>query len=215
MNLIRIDDLLLPDHYHLAEEDDCYFLHTYTPGMNWDHSDGNKLIINLKKSPTLRGTGQWYYKEQTIIRVAAMLRKTLPTLGDIDEITVVPIPPSKTQNHPLYDDRMSQVLGQIRLPNFDYRELLYTTEDRDALHESTRRRDIDDIADSMGINKKLIKGVRRRIVLVDDMITTGASFCAARMVLQERFPDAEYAGLFVTRRQPRTALDDFIDVFPS
>jgi predicted amidophosphoribosyltransferase len=182
--------------------------------MNWEHSDGNNVIINIKKSPALRGTRQWYYKEQTISSVASILRRTMPTLGDIDKITFVPIPPSKTKNHHLHDDRMSQVLSKIRLPNFDYRELLYTTENRDALHESTRRRDIDEIAGSMAIDERLINGVRQKIVLVDDMITTGASFCAARRVLQEQFADAEYAGLFLARRQLRSAFDDFIDDFP-
>lgn len=213
MKLMKIDELLLPNHHHLAEEDNCYFLMTYTPGMKWDHSDGNGVIANLKKHPSTKNTTQWIYKEKEIKKVAWMLQKTLPTLGDLSKITFVPIPPSKAPESPEYDDRMAQVLSLIDLPKFEYRELLFTAEDRGALHGNSKPRDIQEIADNISIEHELLAGVRENIVLVDDMITTGASFCACRQVLQAEFPHANYSGLFVTRRQPRSAALDFDDLF--
>jgi hypothetical protein len=212
MNLIKIDELLLPDHHHLTENDDCYFLETYSSGKTWSHSDGNKLISNLKISPLHKGTKRYYWKTEEIKKIAANLQRTIPALGDLSGITFVPIPPSKTKDHELYDDRIAQILSRINLPGYQYKDMLYTIEDRDGLHESSKKRDIDEIAGNMAIDYNQVKGVRNRIVLVDDMVTTGASFCAARSVILDEFPDAEVSGLFVTRRQPPTIQDLFGDL---
>jgi predicted amidophosphoribosyltransferase len=39
----------------------------------------------------------------------------------------------------------------------------------------------------------------RKIILFDDVLTTGASFKAAQTLLRENFPNAPIAGIFIAR----------------
>ena len=48
-NLTKVDKLSLPDHNHLVENDQCWFLGEYRANGRFGYSDTNQLIINLKK----------------------------------------------------------------------------------------------------------------------------------------------------------------------
>ena len=52
---------------------------------------------------------EWRYKEQAIQRVASAFRRALGT-DPLSSLVFVPIPPSKTRNDPLYDDRVTRML---------------------------------------------------------------------------------------------------------
>ena len=43
------------------------------------------------------------------------------------------------------------------------------------------------------------------IAIVDDVLTTGAHFQAAKTLLSERFPSTRIVGLFIARRVPKTS----------
>jgi hypothetical protein len=58
----EIDDQNRGHHYNLTADDKCYFLHEYTSGKNYNFSDTNRLISNLKKNPSLRGRAEYHYK---------------------------------------------------------------------------------------------------------------------------------------------------------
>lgn len=67
-------------------------------------------------------------------------------------------------------------------------------------HESTVRPTIDEIANNYTIDMTLISECRPRIILVDDVLTTGAHFCAAKSKILERIPNAQISGYFIARR---------------
>ena len=117
MILRAIDNLNRGDHFYLTPEDQCMFLREYTTGGGWQHSDSNQLILNLKKSPSLRLTApkQHYWKERAIDQAAGELRQAL-NLPSLSGITFVPIPPSKSKTDPEYDDRLetSRLLKIVR-----------------------------------------------------------------------------------------------------
>ena len=99
--LTKIDDLTRPDHFYLTPEDACYFLGEYTARKGYAFSPTNQLVLNFKKSLDKRGTPQWKYKDRAIREAAAAMRGSLT--GDLlDQITLVPIPPSKAKTDPLY-----------------------------------------------------------------------------------------------------------------
>ena len=54
----------------------------------------------------------WRYKEQAIQRAASAFRRALGT-DPLSSLVFVPIPPSKTRNDPLYDDRVTRMLRAI------------------------------------------------------------------------------------------------------
>lgn len=211
--LTKIDGLIRPDHWRLTEADACYFIGEYTAYQGYAHSATNKLIFNFKKTMDRRGRPEWRYKEQAIHTAAAAFRRALAP-KDLDRLTFVPIPPSKAKGDPLYDDRLTRMLGAIRpRPPLDIRELIVQTVSTDAVHAQDVRPAPEQVQALYRIDETLTEPVRELIAVVDDLLTTGAHFRAAKSILSTRFPEAAIIGLFIARRVPDTAdIEDFDDV---
>lgn len=196
----EIDDLLRPLYAHLTARDQCYFLRVYTSGRGFAHGETNDLILNLKKAPDRRGRPEWRYKEAAIAQVAREFRASLD-LTALRRVTLVPMPPSKCKDDPLYDDRMLQVLRAIDVERtLDIRELLFARESIAAAHTTTTRPTVADLIANLEIDDALARPAPTSIALVDDVITTGAHFVAAKTLLSARFPGVPIRGLFVARR---------------
>ena len=211
--LTQVDELIRPDHSYLTPDDTCYFLGEYTARKGFSFSATNNLIINLKKSVSCRGQYQWRYKS-TAIKQAAIAFHSAVNEEALNDATLVPIPPSKVKTDPLYDDRMTQVIREIRpSPPLDVRELIIqrnTTEPAHSLVDGNRPRP-EDILALYDIDQNLVKPHPRLIALFDDVLTTGAHFKAAKSVLIRAFPGIDIVGLFIARRVPEAV--DIEDVF--
>lgn len=197
--LTAIDDLTRRDHFHLRAEDECFFFGEYVSGRGYQYSPTNQLLMNLKKAPDRRGLPEWHYKEEAIQQVATAFRLAL---GDaLDRVTFVPVPPSKARDDPLYDDRLTRMLRQIRpLPQLDVRELVVQTTSTVAAHDSDQRPKPEDLEALYRIDDTLVDPTPSTLLVVDDLLTTGAHFRAAQRVLAEVFPHARTIGVFVARR---------------
>ena len=196
-------DAAAPDHWYLTASDECYFLGEYTAGTGYQGSPTNQLIFNLKKSVDRRGRSDWHYKDRAIREVAAALRAAIKH-EFLDKITFVPIPPSRAKSDPLYDDRMTRVCKAIRpQPPLDVREVLVQTASTPAVHGSDSRRPVPrDIEALYEVEDALAHSPRDVIFVVDDVLTTGAHFIAAKSLLSRQFPTTPIAGVFVARRAP-------------
>ena len=209
--LTKVDDLIRADHWHQTDADACYFIGEYTASQGHSYSDINQLIWNFKKTMNRRGRAEWPYKDQAIQTAAAAFRKAL-TPKDLDRLTFVPIPPSKAKGDPLYDDRLTQMLGAIRpKPPLDIRELVVQTESTDAVHDRGVRPTPEQIQALYRIDETLTEPAPGIIAVVDDILTTGAHFRAAKSVLSTHFPETSIIGLFIARRVRVPAADDFPD----
>jgi predicted amidophosphoribosyltransferase len=173
----------------------------YTARAGFSHSATNNLIHNLKKPMDRRGTPQWRWKEYAIREAAAALNFAF---GDatLAGITFVPVPPSKVRSDPMYDDRMVQVLGRVR-PGLDVRELVVQRGSRAAAHETDRRARPEEMVAQYQVVEALATPAPAMIGICDDMVTTGCQYRAMRTVLAQRFPQAEFFGLFLARRVPQ------------
>jgi len=198
----KIDSLTRPDHSHLTDADTCFFLRDYYARKGYSHNETNSIIHNLKKSPRLRGTPQWVYKERDILRVGIEMRNGIDP-NWLKSACVVPMPPSKAKGDPEYDDRMVQI-GRVICDGTgaDLRELLLRRTSRPALHVQQLKRDIQRIYESFHVDTRLVLPKPNHIALVDDVLTTGASFVAACRLLRDHFPGIFIAGIFVARRVP-------------
>ena len=202
--LTKIDDLARRDHYYLTDVDACFYIGEYTARKGYAYSETNQLIINFKKPVKRRGRPEWHYKEQAIRDAASAFRNALSP-KEIENFTFVPIPPSKTKEDPLYDDRVLRMLGAIRSDvEMDIRELIIQTENTDAVHTQTERLLPKQILKSYQIDQSLVDQEPKIIALVDDVLTTGAHFQAAKSVLSKTFPRRPVIGLFIARRVPDT-----------
>lgn len=195
----KIDLLTLDDHWHLQPEDDCWYLGEYTSGKGFAFSEINQLILNFKKSVDKQGTSEYQYKLAAIEEITQTLKDTLrPNAGEAGSV-YVPIPPSKASRHPLYDDRVYEALQGTDL-RLDIRKLIVQTESTAASHFSQARPSPSDLFRRYEIDTQLSSPTPERIVVVDDVVTTGAHFKAAQTLLAVEFPGVPVSGLFIARR---------------
>lgn len=200
----KIDELTQGDHSFIDINSDCYYFAEYPSGDNPENKLNPiySLIHNIKKPMNRQHLPEWRYKLIGINTCSQNLKDLFLQTGDIADVTLVPIPPSKIKGNPAYDPRMLQILEGIKpyFPTCDIRELLSCQADMVSSHESFIRPTIDEIANNYRIDETLISGCRSRIILVDDVLTTGAHFCAAKNKILERIPGAHISGYFIARR---------------
>jgi hypothetical protein len=198
----KIDELHLPDHYHLDGSDACYFIGEYTAGRGFAHSDTNQFIYNLKKSVDRRGLPEYRHKEAAIVQAGRVLRSSLnPEF--IRRGTFVPIPPSCAEDDPLYDDRIAEVIRAIA-PQIDVRKLIRQVVSTPGAHLVQNRPGPRQLYENYQIDESLAFPTPSAIAIVDDVLTTGAHYKAIQRILQERFPGVPVSGLFLARRVPNT-----------
>lgn len=212
-SLLKIDDLLRPDHSYLSWDDDCFYFMEYFPPIR---DDVKSLIMNFKKAMDKRGKYEFRYKGIAINQIATILDESLaPPFGAPNSI-MVPMPPSKRKDHQLYDDRMIQLLTRFseKRANIDVREIISVIENMTASHESDHRPTPAEIKANLAIDDSLCNNEKEYLILVDDVLTTGSHFKACKSLLEEKFPDSKILGLFIARRNPsQNWKRDFEDFF--
>ncbi len=194
-----IDKRTRRDHSCLEADDVCFYYGEYVAGAGIK-TPTNDLILDLKKEPARRGKYDWRYKVWAIEDCARVLRLGLD-IARLEGVTLVPVPPSKRRDHRAYDDRMLQVVralcGGTRL---DWRELLVATRSRRPRHGDQGSSTIEVLKMALEVNPKCSAPKPSRILLFDDVLTSGATFKACQAVLRAAFPRVEVAGCFVARR---------------
>ena len=205
--LTEIDHLTREDHWYLRDTDRCYFFGEYTARQGYACSPTNDLILNFKKSMDRRNKpAEWQYKNRAIERVAAAFRAALAQ-NFLDQVTFVPVPPSRAKGDPLYDDRLIKMLHAIRTnPVLDVREIVTQEENYEAAHDSNKRPTPKRLQEIYVVNERLIAPSPDHVAIVDDILTTGAHFRAIANILSERFPEATIMGLFIARRVLESSL---------
>ena len=209
----KIDDLTRQDHCYLTEDDVCCFIGEYTARKGYAYSATNQLILNLKKPMNRRGRPEWKHKERAIRQAADAFRTALDP-GAIDRLTFVPVPPSKAKDDPLYDDRLTQMLRAVRPDSsLDIREIIVQNVSTDAVHASDERPTPQQIEKLYQIETTLTTPGPGFVAIVDDILTTGAHFRAAKSILSTQFPEIPVVGLFIARRAPDTSdIENITDI---
>lgn len=198
--LLKIDELTIGEHFYLTlGEDECWYLFNYTAKEGFAYSKSNSLILNLKKSVEQRLLPHYAHKISAIKTVASHFSR----LKFSSNMTIVPIPPSKAKNDPLYDDRMLQILQQTFSgnPDVDIRELVVQLNSKKASHLSDIRPSLQELQSNYTLDPALCVNLKDTILLVDDVLTSGAHFKAIKNVLRQNFPKIKVKGLFICRRE--------------
>ena len=212
--LRKIDQLTQGDHFYIDKSSDCYYFAEYPSGDNPENKSNPiySLIHNIKKPMNRQSLPEWQYKRRDLANCSETLKKLFQKSDDIGEFTLIPMPPSKTKMDPAYDPRIIQILEGLK-SNFedcDVRELLYTLNNMQSSHESNIRPSIEAIVQNFGIDSQLLIGCRPKVIIFDDVLTTGAHFCAAKRKILEVMPSAKIIGYFIARRV-LPQIDDFKD----
>jgi predicted amidophosphoribosyltransferase len=205
-----------PDHTHLPADARCFFWGEYTPyehtnGKKWNFSETNQLVSNFKKKMDRAGQYDWRYKQEAIQQIGQKFATTFKwaDLQSSHRPALVPMPPSKRRNDPMFDPRMLDVLKCIAVRTklqLDIRDCLSFSGKYGASHESDNRPTPDELYAELSFHgASSTPGV---IFLFDDMLTTGAHFRAAARVLAAQYPGVPVIGNFVARRCAPNPFDD-------
>lgn len=200
IKLQKIDEIALPDHSYLEWNDECYFILSYTSHKSFDYSLDNSIIINLKKSVLKRGTLEYKYKEEAINKCAGYLNYISINNLFSNDVTFIPIPPSKSKNDPEYDDRLLLILNNAFKENIDIKEFIIQNKSTEAVHLCGNRLTKEEIKSNYTVDEKLLSQTKGTIIIFDDVITTGAHYKAIKELILERFPQKRVIGLFIARR---------------
>jgi hypothetical protein len=212
--LTWIDQTNRDQHAFLQEGDRCLFFGEYFAGQGYQGGGTNQLIFNLKTLPSIARSNpaRRGYKESAIATVAAGLRRVLGR-DQVERLTFVPIPPSKTSEHPDYDDRLIRALtaGCVGFDS-DVRLLLRRLSSTGSDHNAGARLTPEALHSLLALDSVELasKPIREAIVLFDDVITSGKSFKCCERRLRELVPASiPIIGLFVARRILANPIDDF------
>lgn len=187
-------DLELHARQHIDEDDKCYYF-MEKEAEGYTVSTANNLINNFKKPVDRRGRAEWAYKERAI-------RIFIKDLCDLDyphSYTIIPAPTSKPRGHEDWDDRLDKVVEGMAAckTELTLEKALDTASVLTPAHLGGSR-DIDDIKSQTVWNGiGTLEG--DTVILVDDVLTTGAHFKAWKEFIMENDPRVKNViGLFWT-----------------
>lgn len=172
------------------QQERCYYAREYISKGGWNASEANQLISNYKKHPRKRGTREWRYKEQAIQQFANELSSVVGK-----NCVLSFIPSSKAKNDPEYDSRLEDTLAVLKQQRSDLQvcEVLRMRETMEPYHGGRVSRNPDDIY------RKLewvgIPSNATHVILIDDLLTSGAHFKACKRKIQEN-ARVEVIGVF-------------------
>jgi hypothetical protein len=202
--LVALDERLRPDHWFLDATDYCHCMAEYLPGRGYRANEVNQLIVNLKCPPSIASLDprRSHYKRAAISQIARALHAAL-SQSAVEGATWIPIPTSRPLHDPDYDDRLQRILlAAFGYYALDLRTLLYQSTATASDHASARRISADALYRLIGLDHALLARapLRERIVLFDDVLTTGKHYKCCERRLREVLADIPISGLFVARR---------------
>ncbi len=179
--------------YCLDEDDICYYARDYTAGGGYTASQANQLIANLKKNPARKGKAEWKYKEQAIAQFA----RELSTISGLENFVLTCVPPSTDKDDPLYDSRMEDVLRVLHKLRDIAIEFPFSMRQSVLASHKGGSRSVEVLYSAL--EWKGLKSDNSNIIIVDDVITSGAHFKACARMIRDHIVDANVIGLFWAR----------------
>jgi hypothetical protein len=188
------------EHFHLTEEDDCYFL------WEWDakpyaQSAATDFIGNFQKDPKYRNDyWPWLFKQTAVRHAATAIGSTM--LPEWQSALFVPVPPSKIKGDERHDCRLIDTLSLVR-PAVAFQELVVQL-----ANTQSRQKMIQPMTRAHNWRLGTLNKVPTRFVVFDDLLTGASHFAAMKIVLSRRFHGVPVSGLFLARRILPTSTSD-------
>jgi predicted amidophosphoribosyltransferase len=184
-----------PDHEAIG----LWYARIYTARAGFQYSDSNQLIFNLKKDPKAK-EAELVHKRKAIQQFASELTVLLGGRTDGPPFYLIPIPSSKTPSHSEFDNRLDEVARLVcdAVPRAKYCPILVRRSDISQAHKAEAERDPEVTYASVEVDLSLYSGQieSKSLVLVDDVLTTGATFTGCRRRVLEAIPGSKVSGIF-------------------
>lgn len=178
----------------LVENDKCYYYYVYTPG-GYTISNDNSVVQNFKKDIARKGNKEWRYRDEAVDKFALMLHQTLRGRN----CTIIPCATSRPRGSLDFNDRLDVTVKKLGLlsPNYDIQFCLDTIKELTPSHAGGPRNPTD-IMDNTGWTQPA-QPPNQNIILVDDVLTTGAHFRAYKDIALQHYPSNNVMGIFLAR----------------
>ena len=193
---LRCEEAVSPPHY-LNETTFSFYQYEYVSKGSYTQFPDNSLIMNFKIPVEEMGRERWHYKEDAIkiFAEALIMNIRLP----IHDTIFIPMPTSKPRRHPEFDSRLDRVIDIIHQQTGQHIGYnLDLINEENPYHLSGDYRDPNqlytniDFTPFQDLNPK-------SVILLDDVITTGAHFVACIKKIKSIYPDTNIAGFFLAK----------------
>jgi len=176
--------------FHVTSQDEIFYAREYISEGGYEASEANSLIINFKKDISRKGKPEWYYKEQAIRKFALELGRAV-----MENAVLAAIPSSIWELDPKYDSRMDDMLAQAKgfKPSLILEKPFVANQTTTPSHHGGTRNP-QEIYDNLvwrGFSQPT-----NLVLLVDDVLTSGAHFRACKRLIQEHHPNVRVVGVF-------------------
>jgi hypothetical protein len=193
------------EHWHLEPHDRCLFLAHYRAGKAGASGDGARLMHNFKCAPSLarHDPRRAHYKRLAIETLAGWLRAAVPR-GQAEGCTWVPVPCSRCRDDADFDERLVCTLRRaFRGYDIDVRALLYQACSTRSDHVAGVRLASRSLERLLRLDTALLNArpVRSRLVLFDDVLTSGKHYKCCQRRLAQALPGTPVVGVFLMRRR--------------
>lgn len=205
LKFITLENVDKKNHSYLEEEDGILYLGEYHSGLGCEGAGCNSLIFNLKKTPDKIGTVEWDYKQGAITRIAALITKLMEKNGtEIEKIYWIPVPPSKIETDPMFDDRVHEILklAQDKCTNKNniVANVVKQTSNRIASATSREARNPSSLISNYEMDDITDYNPETDIIIIfDDVLTTGCHFKAVKSLILDKYKDSNIIGIFVAK----------------
>lgn len=194
-------DLKIHSVPYLCNDDKCFYFLDYIEG-GYEASTHNSMVLNFKKDIKHKNNPMvWQHREKAVNNFALMLHGALSNIAD--EITIIPMPTSKSQNSPYFNDRLLATMDKLQFYGnnmYHIEKCLDVRMDSEPSHISGDREQ-QHLRDNLKYNSSA-NSFRRYIALIDDVLTTGAHFKVCQQMILENCPyisKFNIAGFFLAK----------------
>jgi predicted amidophosphoribosyltransferase len=198
------DNRTRADHAYLAAHDQCWWLTEYLSGRRLQPGSTSRLILSLKSEPSRIAFDPRRARDrrQAVRAIAELLRSAVAREW-AEQATWIPIPPARVSFDIGQDHRLLPVLRTAFSGyDVDVRTILTLRDGAIPDHVQPRRSSPEALYGRLQINWHLLcaRPLRDRLVLFDDVVTTGKHYRCCEQRLRSALPQAVVTGLFVARR---------------
>lgn len=178
---------------YLSESDYCVYAREHTDG-GYEASHSNQMLFNYKKPLEYKGTGQWFYKIHSITLFATELSQ----LNFPNNSVLIPAPTSKPRSSVLFDSRIDDSINELikYRPDLKLQPILDMSEEIRSAHSEGGPRDPSIIEQYITVSNFTGIDIPDKVFIIDDIITTGGHFKAAKNAILKHFPQINVIGVF-------------------
>lgn len=194
---------------YVDPSEDCRFARDYIPGKGYAGGQTNDLVLNFKQDISKKNTNSWQYRNWAVGVFADELASAFKSTS---QIFVTNVPTSKPRGSSSYDFRFEDMFKVLKTkrPNLNiFFPLDVATAQTPSHHGGTRT---PATLQSNLVLTSFPNVHPERIVLVDDVVTSGSHFRACVDFLRAKGFQGEIIGLFWARTifpSGSSAADDF------